>query len=482
MELDDGRNQVDVNSVAEKLFLKSVAEMSDQSQVMEDKVLAWLSQQTAVILEQVYDIIPLEIPEELKGKKIKLLNKLLNHLCGLEDVVDGDKGLSVYLLINDEIEKGVNKDETKVLPGIKTEIKSVTEQLSNPDLLVKRDNPRVDVVKLRDFKISGVIGGKNDSLSYTSLLYQIDCGRRLGYTDVTICDAVIRAISPSNHLRTYLEGQKTVSVDCLLEILQSICIEKDSNSLLLELGNAVQQIHETCVEYIVRLMSMRDRILTYSKEENSPVEEPVMRTKFFHTMFTGMRNPNVRAELRELCKGNSKIPDQTLLKFAAEASKNESERNEKLSSAKNAAHLSEISKENDIKIKEKKEKLNPFTQIDEVKLLHAQEIASLRADIFELKNVLSSATGKSASQNESDVNFSRQNTDAFRNHAQTPNFRGRGISNFNTFRGQNRGWKNRCEQCRNSNVQRCNHCFKCGEEGHRSFNCNAQIDNATKNE
>ena len=223
-------------------------------------------------------------------------------------------------------------------------------------------------------------------------------------------------------------------------------------------------------------MSMRDRILTYSIEENCPLEETVMRTKFLHTMFTGMRNPNIRAELRELCKGNPKIPDQTLLKFAAEASKNETERNEKLSSAKNSATISEICKENDLKSKgkEKKEKLNPFTQIEEVKSSHAKEIASLRAELLEIKNdILSTAV---TSPKEDDVRFYRENTDRGQTQNFNRNFRGRGMYRYNNnvSRDKNRGWKNLCEQCVNSNAERCLHCFKCGLEGHRSFKCNTQ--------
>ena len=174
---------------------------------VEDVVLTWVSQQNAEVLQEVYVFISLDCPEDLKGKRMKLLNKLINYLSGLEDDTDGDNGLSVYLLINDFI-KNIKKEtiETKILPEVaKQKEDSLLKSL-------KRENHIVDVVKLRDFKISGVIGGKTDPLSYTSLLYQIDCGRRLGYSDATICDTVIRAISPSNHLRTYLEGQKTVSV------------------------------------------------------------------------------------------------------------------------------------------------------------------------------------------------------------------------------------------------------------------------------
>ena len=81
---------------------------------------------------------------------------------------------------------------------------------------------------------------------------------------------------------------RELSLDSLLEILSSTFKEKDSGSLLIELGNAVQNVSESCVDYIVRLMSMRDRILSLSRDEQSPFEESVLTVKFFHTLFTGM--------------------------------------------------------------------------------------------------------------------------------------------------------------------------------------------------
>ena len=62
----------------------------------------------------------------------------------------------------------------------------------------------------RDFKIMGVIGGEEqkDRLSFVSLIRQIDAGRKKGYKGREIIDAVIRAISPSLKLRSYLETKK----------------------------------------------------------------------------------------------------------------------------------------------------------------------------------------------------------------------------------------------------------------------------------
>ena len=56
---------------------------------VEDEVLTWLSGQKADVLE-VFQVISLPLGEQLKGKKRTLLKNLLDHLCTLEDVVDGD--------------------------------------------------------------------------------------------------------------------------------------------------------------------------------------------------------------------------------------------------------------------------------------------------------------------------------------------------------------------------------------------------------
>ena len=59
----------------------------------------------------------------------------------------------------------------------------------------------------RDFKILGVIGGEKqkDRLSFVSPIRQIDAGLERGCKEREIIDAVIREVSPSLKLRSYLE-------------------------------------------------------------------------------------------------------------------------------------------------------------------------------------------------------------------------------------------------------------------------------------
>ena len=133
-------------------------------------------------------------------------------------------------------------------------------------------------------------------------------------------------------MQTYLESTPDLTLKNILDILHSHFKEKDSASVFTEFHNAAQLSTETSLEFILRLMCMRQKVLTLSNEEGCPYDKKLLNKRFFHTMFTGFRNVNIRAELREKCKDNFSLSDEKLLKFASEVVANESERNEKLNS------------------------------------------------------------------------------------------------------------------------------------------------------
>ena len=75
-----------------------------------------------------------------------------------------------------------------------------------------------DLFKLKDLKFSGTIGGlgEKDKLSYSSLSYQIANARDVGYSEQVICAVVIKAISPGNNLRTYLQSKRDLNLKTLM--------------------------------------------------------------------------------------------------------------------------------------------------------------------------------------------------------------------------------------------------------------------------
>ena len=295
---------------------------------LEDKVLTWLATQSAERLEEVYTFIELEIPADANGKRKTLLNNLLKHLCDLE--ASDDAGVSTILKMYDLVLKYVQpviKDETASLAALaalstdKIEIheKSISERT-------------FDVLHLKEFKLAGTIGGvgEKDKLSYTSLSYQIANARKQGFSEQKICASVIKAIAAGNNLRTYLESKHDLNLSTLVEVLRSHYKEKDSASVFTELSNAAQQAVESSLDFVIRMMCLRQKILDLSKEEGFPYDENLLKKRFFHAIFTGMRNSNIRVDLREKCKNNFEIRDEELLKYVSEAVANETEINEKL--------------------------------------------------------------------------------------------------------------------------------------------------------
>ena len=193
----------------------------DPDQVERD-VLSWVASLHELnVLEGICTTLELEIPNTVEGNTNKVLKFLLRHLNSQELVDKEDNGLSIFLKVYSEIppkQEHIDVIPKKEIPPIDTV--AVTQTGVGGNL---REKQTIDILKLKDFKINGTIGGpeKKDSLNYSSLLYQINIGRKLGYSDQVICAAVLRAISPGNNLRTYLESKRDLSVDFLLEVMRT---------------------------------------------------------------------------------------------------------------------------------------------------------------------------------------------------------------------------------------------------------------------
>jgi hypothetical protein len=298
-----------------------------------------------------------------------------------------------------------------------------------------------DIYKLKELKISGTIGGvgEKDRLSYTSLSYQIANARKLGYPEQGICAAVIKSISPSNNLRTYLESKRNLNLKTLIEVLRTHYKEKDSASVFMELSNAVQLTSETPLDFVIRLMCLRQKILDLSNEEGCPYDENLLKKRFFHAIFTGMRNSNVRVDLKEKLKNELGISDEDILKFVSEAMAYDSERNEKLNGNKKSAQIAAVVNKENFDLKEKK-KENPFAKIEELKISQEREMTTLRNEISQLRNALHESSQQKFKRNQyKPREYPRR--------------------------------RKRCQNCETNDTARCFHCFTCGSSAHVMSTC-----------
>jgi len=404
-------------------------------------------------------LLEIDIPERKQGNKESLIKLVLRYLYSEEVEQLADEGLLAFVTLSGLITKHFPNINTKPYESKSGSSSDITTRLnsSNPfssdfnsteskfltdftkinpvESLFKEplesklpSEPKLpfNIHKLKEFKISGSIGnvGQKDKLSYSSLLYQIQNGKSAGYTGQEICYAVIKSITPENYLRTYLETRGDLNLESLLKILRSHFKEKDSTSRFTEMSTSVQTSIESPLEFTVRLMSLRQKVILLSREEDCPYNPKLIQKRFLHALSTGLRNDNLRNELRD-CFDQIDISDEYLLSRITKAVSHESEHLEKLHFKK---------KDYDLLSMEMQPKDNHLLkEMKELRLSHDKEISSLRCDISELKT-------------------------AFNNnkHSFVPKRPSR--------------QRNMCPNCTVSN-SRCNHCFCCGSRDHFRPEC-----------
>lgn len=304
----------------------------------------------------------------------------------------------------------------------------------------------------KDFRINGHVGESTsrDNLSFSSLEHQIESGIRKGYPNMEIVEAVIRAVSPGLKLRSYLEGKTDLTLATLRQILRAHYAEKDATVLYQQLTKAVQGPGETALDFLVRVLDLRQKILFASERAQSGLKynRELVQSQCSQSIMTGLSNDNIRAEMRIYLQDENSS-DELLLQKMQTAQYNENERAQKIKGAVKATHrasLNSVEKNGDgtdtlsttIPAKPSKQtKENPlFTKIEES------------------NTAIRELTGQVASLVQT-VQRSRQTDD--NNQPKIP---------ANAFRRP----KRRCVVCQQDNSD-CNHCFKCGSDTHWAKGC-----------
>ena len=505
--------------------------MGDNIDVLREEVENGLPALTVEGLENVCLEIDLPIQDTVKGNKSKVFRHLLTHLWTEGD--KEDQGYATYKIVHTYLTQmkvvkpeidgvnGVNGVEVlnpgsaAVKPsggGVETQgddsvdTKSgLANGLSDGAVKLKtngglgsgqvakplKNTGVVEIqTKLQALKINGVIGGETNNITFDNLNFQITNAVAIGYTEQSICGAVLKAICPSNSLRVYFETEKNLKVANMLDILRPYLVQnKDAASYFAELCSAKQRPPDkTAMDFVVRLLGLKNRIYKLSDEEGTPFDRNLMRKQFFKTMYSGMKNNNIRAEVRENCKSvpSTDLPDHELMRVVAEAMGNEALRVGNFATTSEVS-LVEIKEGNETsqgrKVGKQKENLLP-NQVEKQK----QEIQVLRKEVEELKGqngeikslLVANNNLLKAHVNSAQVNMTPLNPNAaVFNRGGVPGTGGGGggfvqPQNQNQ-NGQNftkkKGFPRKCANCHQNNVFRCTHCWECGGRGHKRGEC-----------
>ena len=185
----------------------------------------------------------------------------------------------------------------------------------------------------KDFKISGEISDRPNRLSFVSLVRQIEAGLRKSYSEADIVDGVTRAISPTLPLRSYLEGREQLSLSSLRKILRSHYEEKSATELYTHLTNSTQGKDEP-QDFLLKLLSLKQKILFVSKEEGAEVhyDDRLVTPVFLHTLYIGLNDETLRREVKPIL--DSKVEDDELIQQFSTIVAREKERKGRLTKAK----------------------------------------------------------------------------------------------------------------------------------------------------
>ena len=121
----------------------------------------------------------------------------------------------------------------------------------------------------REFKVKGQIGkvgDKDNKLDYISVKHQIEVAQGKGYSDRDIIEGVINATTAGSNLRSLLQSMRDLTVERLVEILESYFLELDDGDLMQQLESAHQSNTEDPQSFAIRILALKNRIVLESNE------------------------------------------------------------------------------------------------------------------------------------------------------------------------------------------------------------------------
>ena len=402
-----------------------------------------------VELEEVCGLAGLD-SKHFKGKSKRIMIKNIRKSYDLEE----DHGREAVL-------KGIQT----ILQSLKAEVKIGKEEVVIPPITsTPKTETTVKTMSLeetlgrtilkKEFKLNGNITDlkRNDrpSISFISLIHQLEAGQKLGYTDAELIAAVIKAMAPGMRLRTVLETLPDLKMTRLRLMLRCHYQEKSPTDLFQLLSSSIQISEESADEFVIRVYELRQKLI-FARKEGSvvPYDTALIQSVFINAIETGLSNESIRNKIRrylvtpksgdgeeEFEKINDELIYQTNMAAAAELERSEKIRNNTRRRA--SASLVETEEEPSVSIRKK---TVGFKELEENQMLAT--LMAIQSQMGTLQTNMD--------------NFSRTRND-----------------------GANYRPRPRCQQCMSENQERCSHCFRCGSDNHFARGCKVPSSNSDR--
>ena len=180
----------------------------------------------------------------------------------------------------------------------------------------------------KEFKISGVVGGKTEQrVEYISLLSQIGEGKKKGYGDEEIAFGIRRAVSQGSVLRGYLDSLPEFSLSDLLGYIRTSYKEKGATELFQDLNRLVQKEGESAQDFLFRALGLRQKVMLASEAEAAiRYDENLVKSVFYHALKTGFLSQAVRNHMHPFLDPLRGTPDNVLISIVHKIAAEEQER------------------------------------------------------------------------------------------------------------------------------------------------------------
>ena len=109
-------------------------------------------------------------------------------------------------------------------------------------------------------------------------------------------DVVVRTVSPSLPLRSYLEAISEINLSTLHRIIRAHYQEKNSSELHAELAHLAQSPNEEQQTFLICALNHREKLIYASKEEHSKLryDSEHVQSMLLHTIETGLISKTIR--------------------------------------------------------------------------------------------------------------------------------------------------------------------------------------------
>lgn len=315
----------------------------------------------------------------------------------------------------------------------------------------------------REFKVhGGQIGDHNADITYSSMCKQIDEGIREGFTETEVIRGVLRIVKPGV-FKDMLINKDEITVNELKGFLRSHLGEKASTELFQELMCARQSEQETPQQFLYRMIGLKQKILFQSKQVSTDIryEPKTIQEVFLHSIYQGLgtKHTDIRQQLRPLLS-NSNVTDEEILRQVMKMICDENEHQRRLGHAprQKTTHTHSVQVEGgDVSANSGDN----------------DAIQQLSAQVEALTNMVATLMGQQAAA----IHTTQSKTAPFQTPGQDQFHGTQPLVNQaltpppSQPSAARRGKIPSCTKCMQQGSENCNHCFVCGDAGHRAIGC-----------